>query len=258
MTRRHEHLRALDVADQLAAIEEIGARGDADSGELEALGDCLASQSKLVQRRAAEAFATLAGHGVPIERRLHACLRSADVRQRWGAAFALALVGALPPQALPVLIAALGADDGDQRWAAAEILVHKISDAGRLEALRELLHQGSALQRKMAAYCLRDLATRSAEIEAAVLARLQDPDAGVRLAAISALPRVACDVSTVSHQLIALLRQGDARCARAAAAALGVLSARSEEVLAALRRAAATTDPSLQRAARRSLAALQA
>lgn len=252
-----ERRRVLQVTEQLVAIDAVAQSGDVNGDQLDALGECLASESKVVQRRAAEVLAALARRGVPVEARLLAWVRTADMTQRWGAAFALSLIDALPADAIAVLIDVLGADDADLRWAAAEIVVHKAADPMRLGALLEVLLYGIALQRKMAAYCLRDIAVHRPDIEAALVGCLQDPDAAVRLAAVSALPRVACDPSSVSRHLIGIVRGPDAQLARAAAAALGALGERSDEVLAALGGATASGDPSLQRAAQRSLRLLQ-
>src|SRR5260221_8141 len=77
---------------------------------------------KLVQRRAAEAFAALARRGLAVEPQLHAALAAPELRLRWGAVYALSLVGAPPRAALPTLLDVIGLDDGDLRWAAADLI----------------------------------------------------------------------------------------------------------------------------------------
>ncbi len=248
-----ERLRSPDAAECLAAIAGIAAHRQADRDEVQALAECLGSARKVVQRRAAEAFAALNDSGVPVQTTLVATLQSSSVRQRWGAAYALSLLGAPPAEAVPVLLETLGSDDGDMRWAAADILVRMHGARGPLDQLQALLRADNPLQRKMAAYCLRDLGTCSPAIEHALLETLDDADTGVQLAAMSSLARLTRDRQTVAQRLVAFLESDNARLRRAAAATLGVLGERSEPVLAALRAAADDPDASLQRAAARAL-----
>ena len=99
-------------------------------------------------------------------------LESDVTRQRWGAAYALSLLGDAPPVTLPTLLEALGSDDGDVRWAAGNILARLRGDTALVDALQQLLGTGNPAQRKMAAYCLRDLDARSPAVERALLAAL--------------------------------------------------------------------------------------
>ncbi|MFI5395873.1 MAG: HEAT repeat domain-containing protein [Candidatus Binatia bacterium] len=234
-------------------MQEIVERGGADSEEIEALAECLGSECELIQRRAAETLAALGQHDTTVQALLLRSLQSGASRRRWGAVFALSLTGQVPLAALPVLLQAMGAQDGDVRWAAADIVTHMKGEAAVVDALRSLLHNGDAWQRKMAVYCLRDLDARSPEIEAALRAALSHTHVGVRLAAISGLARLACDRPLIAHELIAMLDDADSGVRRAAAAALGTLGEHAECVMAALRHAAGSADQSLRRAAERSL-----
>ncbi len=248
-----ERLRARELDERLAAIGEVAERRRADGAEIERLLECLESDRKIVQRRAAETFSALAPHDASVQATLTTALHSSSGRRRWGAAYALALFAPLPRDAIPVLIETLGADDGDLRWAAADILVHRTTHVDVLPQLLTLLHRGTTLQRKMAAYCVRDLRARSPESETALLHCLNDPESTVRLAAVAAVVQVACDRSAVAGMVAGLLSDADAGVRRAAAVALGALGERSDAVLSALRAATTRPDPSLQRAARRSL-----
>jgi hypothetical protein len=116
-------------------------------------------------------------------------LGSPLARQRWGAAFALARLGDPPLETLPVVLETLGGDDGDLRWAAAEILRRVPERARVVEALEGLLRTGNGAQRKMSLYCLRDLGARAPEIEQSALWALGDELRDVRLAAIAWLAR---------------------------------------------------------------------
>jgi HEAT repeat protein len=248
-----ERLASPLVEERGAAIAELGARGSATAEELAALADCLGHQRKAVQRPAAEAFAALRTRGVDVDPVLWAALAAAEPRRRWGAAFALSLLGDPPVQTLPVVLDTLGSDDGDLRWAAEKILLRMPDRAGVAAALGELVSTGNAAQRKMALYGLRDLAARTPAVEAATLAALEDADTGVRQAAVACLAHLAVDRARAAARLVAVLDDPDARLRRGAAAALGTLGERSAPVLAALRGAAAGADAGLKRAAARSL-----
>ena len=242
-------LRSPDAEERVAAIAELSTRRRAEPEELAALADCLGHPRKAVQRPAAEAFAALARGGVRVDDVLEAALDVDEARGRWGAAFALSLVGELPARAVPVVLQTLGAADGDLRWAAAAIVARLRGRAGLVEALAELVRGDNAAQRKMALYCLRDLDARSPGVEEMVVHALGDVDRDVQLAAITTLARLSIDRAGGAARLLRFLDGGDVRLRRAAAAGLGLLGERSEPVLAALRQARGGDDDSLRRAA---------
>jgi HEAT repeat protein len=251
--RLPERLASTDPSECLAAIDTAVAQASATADVLRALAECLGSRHKLIQRRAAQAFASLSASGVAVRDVLLATLLSRAQQQRWGAAYALSLLSAPPWEALPVLLECLGIDDGDVRWAAADILVRMRVEGDALDELRVLSSTGTAVQRKMAAYCLRDLGTRLPAVEQTLLAAVEDADPGVRMAAMSALARLSSDRVAVAQRLVRLLGDPDPGVRRAAAATLGAVGQRSDTVLTALRAAAASPDRSLRRAAERSL-----
>ena len=244
-----DDLRAADIDARVAAIGALARQGRATREELAVLADSLGHARKLVQRRGAEAFAALAAAGVEVREVLATALAAPAAGRRWGAAYALALIGDLSAPAIGVILETLGSEDGDLRWAAASILRQRHDDKALIDALTSLVGKGTAPARKMALYCLRDLGARSAEIESKVLGALDDADRDVRLAAIATLAQLALDPATAADRLMHALGDGDDRVRRAAAAALGSLGRASEDVLAALRRASADPDRSLRRAA---------
>lgn len=252
-----ETLQSCPLGECLQAIEELGARTTPAPAELQALAHCLGDQRRLVQRSAAQALAALGRRSSGVAALLSEALRSANDRQRWGAAYACSLTGALPVAARPVLLETLGAVDADMRWAAADILSHGPNDPELVDGLVGLLHTGNALQRKMAAYCLRDRGAWLPAVEHAIVAALHDMDSGVRLAAISSLAHLSAGRAAVSDHLIPLLCDTQEGVRRAAAAALGELGQDTERVVTALRDAARSSDPSLRRAAERSLRRLR-
>jgi HEAT repeat protein len=223
------------------------------------LFEALGAPTKAVQRGAAEALAALGRAGeAAVEQVLARALHDGDGRRRWGAAYAWSRLGCIPPACLPVLLDALGASDGDLRWASAAIL-RELGDGDEVvAALRGLLGSVNPLQRKMALYCLRDLAPRDAGLEAHLLGALDDVEPAVRLAAMAALAHLAIDRDGAGRALVARLDDADPGVRRAAAAALGRLGLATPAVTAALRRALGAGDAGLARAASRALAALDA
>jgi hypothetical protein len=253
-----ERVSGGDLDKRLAAVAELATRPQVEASDLHWLCACLGSGLKLLQRRAADACAALHRRGIAVTPVLLAALRAAAWEQRWGAVYALSRIGAAPADALPVLQEGLGVEDGDVRWAAADILVHMEPVPARLDALRNLLATGNPAQRKMAAYCFRDLEARAPAIAQALCAALHDTEPSVRLAAMSSLARLGADREALAHRVARMLGDPDAGVRRAAAVVLGTLGTPSAPVLAALRDAAASPDPSLQRAAVRSLRLLRA
>jgi HEAT repeat protein len=250
----------LDGSDEarLAAMVALVARPDAPTAaELTALRACLADPRKLIQRRAAEAFASLAQRGVAVEGPLHAALADSDLRLRWGVTYALSRVGAVPVAALPTLLEVIGLDDGDLRWAAAE-LIKQLAATEREPVVARLLAAAHepGVRRKMALYCLRDLAVGEA-FDAGVAA-LADQAIETRLAGLAVIAKLHPDADVAAGRITALLDDPDPRMQRAAAGTLGPLGVASDAVVRALHRASGSADPSLARAASRSLRQLGA
>jgi len=224
--------------------------------ELDALCAALADPHKAVQRRAAETAAALTKRGARLGERLRVALDADELRHRWGAVYALSLIGPVPRAALPTLLALLGSDDGDLRWAAAELL-KRLAESHREAVVGPLLTIAHApgAQRKMALYCLRDLAVGSGF--GAALAALADAEIETRLAALAVLAQVHPSAAAAVQHIVPLLDDADPRMQRAAAATLGSLDVSTHEVIDALRRVESRPDPSLRRAAARSLRLLQ-
>ncbi len=198
--------------------------------------------------------ATDAGARPAVLARLRAAMRAPEARMRWGATFALGQLGILDPAMVPSLLEALGSADGDQRWAAAALMVGcgRIAPGAVVPALLAALERTSPELRKMALYVLRDLAPGTPEVRDALVSSLHDPEVGVRLAALSGLSRLdplppgACDL------LLAMLRNDpDPGLRRAATSALGHVGrgVEASAVRDVLDAAARSDDPGLRRAA---------
>ena len=243
--------------ERLGAIAALMQRGAPPTdAELDALFACLADGRKDIQRRAAEAIAATAAVRSDVQARLHSLLGASEVRYRWGAVYAFSLLGSVPPSALPTLLELFGSHDGDLRWAAADLL-KRLAQRDRGVVVDALLGLASAPgpQRKMALYALRDLDVAGSYDVA--IAALSDAEIGNRLAALAVIAKVHPSPAVAARCMAALLDDGDLRMQRAAAGTLSMLGAGDDDVVEALRRAGASPDASLRRAAARSLRALE-
>jgi HEAT repeat protein len=222
---------------------------------LAALVGCLRSDAKAVQRCAADALAARARTDGRVVDAVRPLLRSDDARARFGAAYALGVIGAgaLGLDALDALCEALSDRDGDVRWAAAELAVRlgRAHPREVRDALVRLAENGAAAAPRMALYCLRDLGAAGDDLRALAVRLSSAADPHVRLAALSLLARLA-DASDAAAEAVAKRLKDDpeAGVRRAAASALGRVGNRSPRIAAALRRAAEDAgDESLRRAA---------
>jgi HEAT repeat protein len=246
--------RALSL---LAACTPEDRRRLLDREVAKGLVSLLADASRTRQRQAADGMRTLLGEATPLGEVLREALLAPDARLRWGAAYTLGHA-VPPPRAIwPAVWETLGLTDGDQRWAAAELackLARHHPDV--LDDLRAALPTGSPVQRKMVLYCLRDLGAD--EAASLSMERLQDPDAGVRLAALSVISCAAfsAEQRDACADAVARLVVEDAApgVRRAAAVTLGKLGARTLAACSALEQAASGEDESLARAASAALA----
>ncbi len=241
--------------DPLAAIARVRERAEGTPADVAFLVECLGAPTKAVQRRAAEALGALSTAGIAVHAAIAPVLAAPALRTRFGAAYALSLLGPSPPGCVPVLLETLGADDGDLRWAAATLLL-PFGTGVLLQPLRALVRTGNVAQRKMALYCLRDVQPPPVGLEDELRAALGDEASVVRLAAMAALARLGRDRAVVSRVLVPLLEDADLGVRRATAATLGRLGAADASVRDALARAATSTDAALAKAASNALTRL--
>jgi len=248
-------LAAPDAATRARALAALARQVRLDGGAAidhavaRALHVPLGSADRSEQRRAADLVASLAAGAPPLLAALRDALGAAEARLRWGAAYALG--SALPPtrELWPSARETMRLDDGDQRWAAAELTCRIAQNEPEVvDDLRAALADPSPTLRKMVLYCLRDL--RDPGAAAAARELLDDPDAGVRLAALAALSVADGDAAAIAIRVaVVLAADPDAGVRRAAAVTLGKLGTAAPEALAALRTAARADDASLARAA---------
>jgi len=259
-------LEAADPAAQLRAIAEIAGSPATrlSAAGVGALVRCLGAESKPVRRHAAEAAALAAPHDSRIVSALHAMLANPAPRARFGAAYALGLLGGddFDLRAAGALYEALGDGDGDVRWAAHDLLMRIGGEypAPVRAGLLALARGGAPDARKMALYCLRDLAPDGAEVLHAAGDASAADDTHVRLASLAILARLP-NFRREAASIAARMLESDPNSGvrRAAAAALGLIAHASPRVLESLERAAdGELDSGLSRAARAALKRLAA
>ena len=154
---------------------------------MEPLLDALEETDKGVVRGAVEELVALAAAEPGVAEALARRLQAAP---RWPVAYALGQITRPSPACLEVLVRGLGSGDQDVRWAT-QLLV---TDLGKRYAevgsrLEALLGDGSATQRRMAVYCLRDIGAAGAGLPAALLEALHDPEPLVRVAVATSLAK---------------------------------------------------------------------
>jgi len=215
--------------------------------------ELLAAASKEERRVAAARLIALAEDDVGAVAALRSALVDSDPHRRWGAAFVLYRAGVRDDDIFASAVEALGADDGDVRWAAAEIVVELArSDEDRCGRIRGIAAGPDTKARKMALYCLRDLGIGD---EALFAGALKAADVAVRLAAIACFGRISVLSRVGIDALRAVVEHDtDAGTRRAATVALGNAGNHEAEVRPALERLRAQSeDPDLARATARAL-----
>jgi HEAT repeat protein len=257
-----------DPEARLAAIAEVAGSPTLRLAEpvLDALIQCLGASRKVIQRRGAEALAAFAPQDTRVLRQLRVTLSHLDSRARWGAAYALGLVhldGALDLRAMPVLVEALSSNDGDVRWAAAELVV-RLGKENREPVSSQVIalaQEGNLNARKMALYGLRDLGGPREALLAVAESCCREHQSLLKMAALSLIARIqnpGDPGNRAAALAIGLLENDpDGGVRRCAAVALGHLGNRSRLVTEALARAANKEgDVYMKRAAEGALARL--
>jgi HEAT repeat protein len=252
-------LRSADAAERAAACRAV-ASDPAGALLAEALVVALGDCDKRVARAAGDALAGLAraGSGDAVVPLLRAALRGEAPLARIHAALTLARLAPPEPSLLPALTLALASPEGDVRWSAARVLV----DMGRLhgEIVRVLLGLvrggDGPVVRRMATFCLRELAPDQPAAAQALLEASRDTDTQLRRAALTAMAGLLDPPPMVTARLVEALDDADLVSAGLAALALGeVRDASALPRLRALAMSART--PALQQAAKTAVARLE-
>jgi HEAT repeat protein len=252
-------LRSADAADRAAACRAV-ASDPAGALLAEPVARALGDSDKRVARAASDTLVGLAraGSGDAVVPLLRAVLRGESTLARIHAAITLARLEPPEPSLLPALVLALASPEGDLRWSAARVLV----DMGRLHG--EIVHvllglvRGSEASsvRRMATFCLRELAPDQPAAAQALLEASRDADTQLRRAALTAMAGLLDPPPLVRTRLGEALDDADTVAAGLAALALGEL--RDVDALPRLRTLAESArTPALQRAAKAAVARLE-
>ena len=218
--------------------------------------ESLNQPDKKTIRAAVDALIPVALEQPEINERLHGLLDETPAERRWPIAYALAHTSPLIPSCVEALKEMLGTGDPDLRWAAVVLLARlaRESDRSLVAELIGLLRSGSATQRRMAVYCLRDIDAQNASVGRVLIDALSDSDALVRVAVITSLkviPQIGGE--TLDLLLRVFVEDADIRVRVSAALALARLGSGRSDVRAALDDATRSSDTRLSKAARAAL-----
>ncbi|MET0500664.1 MAG: HEAT repeat domain-containing protein [Candidatus Binatia bacterium] len=211
----------------------------------------LEQSDKPTLRRVVDALIALAAHDPQIALTLNDLLADPSRKNRWPIAYVLASLPLPALAGVQVLLETLDHRDPDIRWAVALILIRLAkTDRQVLGLLIELALKGTANQRRMAIYALRDVGLSDEDSVRTLLNSLGDPDPTVRVAAVTSLKmRPQLDEDGKTRLLEIFLGDKDLRVRNSAAVTLAQLGAPSAEFLNELTRASASDNAQLKKAA---------
>jgi len=210
-------------------------------------------------RAAVDALIASAAHDSRLRTILEESLSNAQHKNRWAFAYVL---GHLPqPSGATVRCLLEGLDHGepDIRWAIALLLTRLARTESSLgNLLLELSRGGTANQKRMAIYCIRDLQLADEASLRALLDGSRDPEAAVRVAAATSLKTRSDAGASARNRLLELfLSDEDVRVRNAAAITLAQLGSPSEDFVAALRAAEKSGNAPLKKAVSAALSLLE-
>jgi HEAT repeat protein len=211
----------------------------------------LEKSDKPTLRRAVDALISIAADDPQIGIILSELLNDLSRKNRWPIAYILANLPSPPQCGVQVLVETLDHRDPDIRWAVA-LLLTRLAKKERpiLRLLIELASKGTATQRRMAIYSLRDVGLSDDESVQTLVNSLRDPDPTVRVAAVTSLKAHSGLSEAGRNELLQRFSQDqDPRVRNTAAVTLAYLGAPSEEFLSALTKATASENAQLKKAA---------
>ena len=211
----------------------------------------LEKSDKPTLRKAVDALIGIAAGDPQIGLTLSELLTDPSRKNRWPIAYILASLSLPARASVQVLIETLDHRDPDIRWAVVLILIRLAkTDRQVLGLLIELASKGTANQRRMAIYALRDVGLSDEASVRTLLSALGDPDPTVRVAAVTSLKmRPQLDQDGKTKLLELFLKDQDQRVRNTAAVTLAQLGAPSEEFLNELTKASASDNAQLKKAA---------
>jgi HEAT repeat protein len=222
-----------------------------ETDRLAALIAHLDHPDKPTLRAAVDELIVLAANAEQVRETLDRRLIEPGHKNYWPVAY---ILGHLPKPsgvALRTLLHALDHREPDIRWAISLLLVQIAKREGSVfNLLIDLCRNGTANQRRMAVYCLRDLDLNDAASLQAIIGLLSDADSTVRVAATTSLKNRSDDNDCVRAALLdSYLNDGDIKVRNAAAVTLASFGAPSEDFLRALKAAAESDNGQTRKAA---------
>jgi len=173
---------------------------ETDPREIASLIATLDHPDKPTIRAAVDKLIALAETSTELRDTLNQRLSAADHKNYWPVAYILGHQTRPSGIVIRTLLDALDHREPDIRWANGLLLVRIAQQEGAVVPLLiELCATGSANQKRMALYCLRDLALSDSESQAAMLKALDDKEPTVRVAAATSL-KVRTDVDAAVRQ----------------------------------------------------------
>ncbi len=225
-----DRMRSVQAEERRAACAEA-AEDPAGALLTEPLAEALGDAHPGVARAAASSLARLARQPGGSDAPLRDALRSDEPGRRISAAFAFAEIEPPGPRIVPALVGGLAHADGGTRWHAARLLV----DTGRVHPevfgmLLGLVGSDKRVSvRRMAAFCVRELAPDLPEAARTLVAATHDPDVQVRRAALTGLSGLMDPPDEVRRRLAAVREADpDETARRLAQRALDLLCCGSE------------------------------
>jgi hypothetical protein len=210
-------------------------------------------------RAAVDKLIALAETSETLRQALHDRLSEADHRNYWPHAYILGHQAQPSGVVIRTLLDALDHREPDIRWANGLLLVRVAQQVGAVVPLLiGLCETGSANQKRMALYCLRDLVLSDAESRHAMLTALDDKEPTVRVAAATSL-KVRTDVDAAVRQkfLATYLHDADDRVKNVVAVTLASLGSPDEDFMRALNEASRNGNGQIKKSADAALKMLQ-
>lgn len=208
-----------------------------DDTAIAALIADLDHHDKPVIRAAVDALLPLAEQSPEVRALLSERLNRPGQKTDWPIAYVLGQLPSPSEAVVRTLFDALDHREPDIRWAMALLLVRIAKqDSNIIGRLIDFSASGTANQKRMALYCLRDLVLSDGTSLTALVNALNDSDPTVRVAAAICL-KLRPDIQNAGKTLLlkSYLGDIDPRVRNAAAIALANLGSPSEDFLMALR-----------------------
>jgi HEAT repeat protein len=224
---------------------------DINDGKIAALIAQLDDQDKPTIRSAVDALIPLARESLQLRKILDHHLAETEHTNCWPVAYVLGHLPRPSGACIAKLLETLDHREPDIRWATALLLVRIAKEESAIaNRLIELCAAGTGNQKRMALYCVRDLALSDSVSLAALVEALRDSDPTVRVAAaISLKPRPDLDDSAKEILLRVYLNDTDPKVRHAVAITLANLGPPSAEFSSALKKNSESKDRQTRKAA---------